>query len=195
MNMKLILIALMGIIFTTILFAQKETFDLATTHDNNPIIGTWGTSVSEQQKYAVNNGINGYSKRQYTFNANGTYDFIIKTFQYTSDKLLLTKENGTYQITGNNLTISPAKSAIEAWSKKDGADKWGKLLSTQNRELEKVTYQFTKHYFSGTQQWNLVLQADKVTQRDGPFSSNATFSNAWYYAPVSDNNLAIELPD
>lgn len=28
------------------------------------------------------------------------------------------------------------------------------------------TYQFTKHYFSGIQVWNLVLQADRDTQRD-----------------------------
>jgi Lipocalin-like domain len=164
------------------------------TNDNNAIIGTWGISVSDQESYAVNNGINGYSSRQYTFNANGTYHFIIKTFRYTSDKLLLTKENGTYQISGTDLIINPQTSVIEAWSKKDGVDKWGKLLSSQNRTLEKITYQFTKHYFSGIQQWNLVLQAGKATQRDGPFSTNTTFSNAWYYAPASANNPVIELP-
>jgi hypothetical protein len=165
-----------------------------TNNDTNAIIGTWGMSVSDQQSYAVNNGINGYSSKQYTFNANGTYLFVIKTFQYTSDKLLLTKENGTYIISGNKLTINPQKSIIEAWSKKDGVDKWGKLLSSQNRTLEKTTYEFTKHYFSGIQQWNLVLQAGKATQRDGPFSGNTTFSNAWYYAPISVNNPLIELP-
>ena len=166
----------------------------ANNNDNASIIGTWGINVSDQQNYAVNNGINGYSTKQYTFNANGTYSFITKIFQYVSDKLLLVKENGTYQISGNNLTINPQKSVIEAWSKKDGVDKWGKLLTTQNRTLEKVTYQFTKHYFSGIQLWNLVLQADKATQRDGPFSSNTTFSNAWYYAPISANNPVIDLP-
>ncbi|MFI5128508.1 MAG: hypothetical protein ACHQFX_00895 [Chitinophagales bacterium] len=161
---------------------------------NSPILGTWAIGSSDQSDYAVNNGINGYIKRQYTFNANGTYIFIIKTFQYTSDKLLLTKENGIYQISGNNITVTPQKSVTEAWSKKDGVDKWGKLLSSKNRTLEKTTYQFTKHYFSGIQLWNLVLQAGQATQRDGPFSTNTTFTNAWYYAPVSANNTAIELP-
>ena len=164
-------------------------------NNNSPILGTWAIGSSDQSSYAVNNGINGYTQRQYTFNANGTYIFLIKTFQYTSDKLLLTKENGTYQISGNNITINPQKSVIEAWSKKDGVDKWGKLLSSQNRPLEKTIYQFTKHYFSGIQLWNLVLQADKATQRDGPFSSNTTFTNAWYYAPISANNTAIQLPN
>ena len=166
----------------------------ASNNINSPILGTWAIGSSDQSGYAVNNGINGYIRRQYTFNANGTYIFIIKTFQYTSDKLLLTKENGTYQISGNNITVSPQKSVIEAWSKKDGVDKWGKLLSSKNRTLEKTTYQFTKHYFSGIQLWNLVLQTGHPTQRDGPFSTNRTFTNAWYYAPISANNTVIELP-
>ncbi len=173
---------------------KQQTQTPASNNNNTPILGTWAIGSSDQSSYAVNNGINGYIKRQYTFNANGSYTFLIKTFQYTSDKLLLTKEIGTYQINNDILTLNPQKNVIEAWSKKDGVDKWGKLVSSQNRTLEKTTYRFTKHYFSGIQLWNLVLQADKVTQRDGPFSSNTTFSNAWYYAPISANNTAIELP-
>ena len=166
----------------------------AAADDKNPIIGTWAMSASDQSDYQVKNGINGYVKRQYTFNGNGTYSFFIKTFSYTSNKLLLTKENGTYHISGDILTINPQKSVIEAWSKKDAVDKWGNLLSSQKRNLEKTNYRFTKHYFSGIQLWNLVLQADQATEREGPFSSNTTFSNAWYYAPISANNTAIELP-
>jgi len=162
--------------------------------DENSIIGTWAISSSNQSNYAINNGINGYIKRQYSFNTNGTYSFYVKSFQYTSDKLLLTKESGTFQINGKKLTVNPKESVIEAWSKKDDTDKWGKLLSSQNRLLEKVTYTFTKHYFAGIQQWNFVLQADKATARDGPFSANTTFNNAWYYAGISFNNPVIELP-
>lgn len=112
----------------------------------------------------------------------------------TFDKLLLVKENGTYQISGSNITVNPQKSVIQAWSKKNGGHYWGKLLSTQNRTLEKVIYQFTKHYFSGIDQWNFVLQADKATERDGPFSTNTTFTNAWYYSSITVNNPLIELP-
>ena len=163
----------------------------AAADDKTPIIGTWAMSASDQ----VTDGVRGYIKRQYTFSSNGTYSFFIKTFSSTSNKLLLKKENGTYQISGDILTINPQKSVIEAWSKKDGADKWGNLLSSQKRNLEKTNYRFTKHYFSGIQLWNLVLQADKTTEREEPFSSNTTFSNAWYYAPVSANNTAIKLPE
>jgi len=163
--------------------------------DKNSVTGTWGISASDQSSYAMNNGINGYISRQYTFNANGTYHFYIKTFQYVLDKLLLTKENGTYQINGNNITINPQYSVIQSWSKKDGADNWGKLLTTQNITQEKKTYQFTKHYFSGVQEWSLVLQADKPTKRDGPFNGGTAFSNAWLYSPITSGNLLIKLPD
>ncbi len=164
--------------------------------ENAAIVGTWGKKAGVNPSYAdpVANGNAGYSKDQYTFNTNGTYSFASKTFRYSSNKLLLVRENGSYQISGNNLTINPQKSVIEAWSKRDGTDKWGNLLSTQNRPLEKITYTFTKHYFSGIEVWNLVLQASQVTGRDGPFSNNTTFSNAWYYAPISSINPVIEMP-
>ena len=83
---------------------------------------------------------------------------------------------------------------IQAWSKLNGVDKFGRLLTTQNRKLETVSYRFTKHYFSGIDQWQLVLQGDRPTERDGPFSTFTLFSNAWYYSPISPNNPIIELP-
>jgi len=158
------------------------------------LLGTWsmGTSVAYR---TGTEGIAGYIRSQYTFNADGSYTFTAKTFRYSLDKLLLIRESGRYQVNGTDVTISPKKSVIEAWSKRDGTDKWGRLVTTQGRTLEKVTYRFTKHYFSGIQVWNLVLQADKPTERDGPFSNNTTFNNAWYYAPISSNNPVIELPN
>jgi len=188
---------------SSIKLKKPETSSLPAPVGNNSsasILGTWGMGTSGSVRaddyknpYSVNNY--GYSKAQYTFNSDGTYSFVSKTFRMTLDKILLVKESGTFQFNGNNITINPQKSVIEAWSKRDGTDKWGRLLTRQNRTLERVTYRFTKHYFSGIQLWNLVLQADKATERDGPFSSNTTFSNAWYYAPISSNNPVIELPE
>jgi starvation-inducible outer membrane lipoprotein len=157
------------------------------------VIGTWGISASDQSSFAVNNAVSDYIVRQYTLNGDGTYIFLSKTFSPFSDKLLLGKENGTYQISGNNITISPKKSVLEAWSKKDGTDRWGRLLSSQNRALETVTYQFTKHYFSGIKVWSLVFQASRVTQRDGPYSGGNAFTNAWIYSPPC-SQCFIELP-
>ena len=147
------------------------------------IVGTWGASSSGQSSFEATHGLSGYISRQYTFSANGTYEFLIKTFSYTSDKLLFTKETGTYQLSGNSLTISPQKSVMQAWSRRDGTDKWGQLLSSQNRPLEKVTYQVTKHYFSGIQEWNIVLKSGQPTERDGPFTTVSDFPNSWLYKP------------
>jgi hypothetical protein len=186
--------------FATSIKLQKPETRTELVPQNNDtaalILGTWGKSAGVHMTYGdpVAAGMAGYSKDQYTFNADGTYSFVSKTFRMSFDKLLLVKENGSYQISGNTITISPKRSVIEAWSKRDGGDNWGRLLTTQNRALERVTYRFTKHYFSGIQLWNLVLQADRPTERDGPFSNNTLFSNAWYYAPISANNPVIELP-
>ena len=110
------------------------------------------------------------------------------------DKLLLVRESGVYKLEGTSLTVTPQKSSLEVYSKKDGTDKWGKLEKTDSRPLEKVTYECFFHYFSGIQQWNLVLRHDTETQRDGKFSGNTSYTNAWYFSAVSSNNPVIDLP-
>jgi hypothetical protein len=169
---------------------------LAAQTDNNniaSILGAWGTSLVVPYRRGTE-GTAGYTLKQYTLNANGTYTFYVKSFRYKVDKLLLVKENGTYQISGNTITINPQNSVIESWSKKDDTDEWGNLLSTETRALEKVNYQFTKKYFSGVDQWNLVLQANAETKRDGLFTTNSSFTNAYLYGPISDIAV-IKLPN
>jgi hypothetical protein len=162
----------------------------------NSILGTWGQNVGASMTYGdpVAAGLAGYGKYQYTFNADGTYNFVAKTFRMSYDKIILVVENGTYAISGDTLSIKPQKSVIQAWSKLNGGDGWGRMLTTQPRKLEPVTYKFTKHYFSGIQEWNLVLQADRQTERDGAFSTFTLFPNAWYYKQISANNPVIVLP-
>ena len=174
----------------TIASVQTENGEIQT------IIGTWGKTSSINPSYynSYKTSAAGYTSDQYTFSTNGTYQFISKTFGASLPKILLAKENGTYTIDGNTLTVNPQKSSIEAWTKMNGSDKWGKRLTTEKRPLEKITYQFSKYYFEGIQLWNLVLQSNKITRRDGPYSGNKTFENAWYYSPISANNIKIELP-
>lgn len=158
------------------------------------ILGTWGVSHSDQSTYSVKNAVSGYIAREYTFNSDGTYRFISKTFEPFSTKLLFGKEIGTYRISGDLLTITPKSSVLEGWSKKGGSgDRWGVRLDSQNRKIETVTYRFTKHYFSGIQTTSLVLQSDKVTQRDGPYVGGGAFQNAWIYSPPCEQCF-IEMP-
>lgn len=167
----------------------------AVNENTNSITGIWLATASDQSSFRVKNGVMNYISRQYTFNTNGTYIFISKAFDPLMDKILLGKENGTYQISGTTITIAPQKSVLEAWSKKNGIDDWGRLLTTQNRPVEKQTYQFVKHYFSGMKEWDLVFQADKQTQRDGPFSGGTAFNSAWIYSPISTYHPLIKLPN
>ncbi len=137
--------------------------------DNSAIVGSWGKSNSVSQ---INNrfGTYSYNKQQYIFNKNGTYSFKAKNYSEQYAETLLIIENGTYAVNGNSLTISPEKSMIEAWTKKNGGDNWNKLKTRQKRSLEKITYQFA------LVEKNLVLQADKETERDGRFSNGNTYS-------------------
>lgn len=182
---------------TTIFNVPSENSQIIVPNPSNAkIIGTWIKSGSANPVYgnSASWGTGGYTKDQYTFYENGTYTFFAKSFGYALTELILAKETGNFTINGNHLTVTPTSSIVESWSKKNGTDDWGKLTGRQKRALEISGYQFTLHYFSGIQQWNLVLQSANPTGRDGSFSTFTLFPNAYYYAPLSKNNTAIDLP-
>jgi len=147
------------------------------------LFGKWNRSGASHPHYAdaASWGTAGYTTSRYEFYEDGSFLFTERSFRMTQPYIFIVKESGYYTVNGNQLTIVPAKSLIESYSKKNNVDELGQLEKTQNRTLEKVTYKFQFHYFSGIQEWNLVLQADKPTLRDGNFSSNNIFSNAWYF--------------
>lgn len=147
------------------------------------LIGKWQRSGSSSPSYAdpAAWGTSGYTKSRYEFKPDGTYIYTERSFRYSYQNIIVVRENGTYSVAGDILTIKPAKSTITAYQKAGGADALGAVASNQNRPLETVAYRFTFHYFSGIQEWNLVLQADKPTQRDGQFSTLTVFNNAWYF--------------
>ncbi len=162
------------------------------TDDNTiapSVIGKWLKTSTSNSNYAVSNGLHQYHKMQYEFNPDETYSFLYRSFSYLPD-IYTAKENGTYKIQGNSITIIPQASVFETWSKgsildANGnvvyLDKLGALKSSQKRTLEKVTYQFTTEYFSGINKWQLVLQYNEQTERDGPYNGGTAFSNAWLY--------------
>jgi hypothetical protein len=147
------------------------------------LIGKWNRSSSGLTSYAdpASWGTAGYTKSRYEFRPDGTYIYTERSFRMTLPTILIVRENGRYSVAGNTLTISPQQSTISSYKKAGGGDTLGELVKTQARPLEKVTYRFYFHYFEGIREWNLVLQADKPTLRDGPFSTNRTYPNAWYF--------------
>jgi len=155
----------------------------STINADPKLFGKWNRSGASHPHYAdpASWGTAGYTTSRYEFKKDGSYQFTERSFRMTYQHIIIVKENGTYTVNGNQLTIVPAKSIIQSYTKKNNVDELGSLVKSQNRTLEIVTYNYQFHYFSGIQEWNLVLQSSKPTQRDGNFSNNTTFSNAWYY--------------
>jgi hypothetical protein len=163
----------------------SDTFDMATFQapdgwkkQNKDGVVFFSTSNQQKGTYAL---ITLYGSGASSGNAKSDFEgdwqqFIVGQFEVKS-----------------NPQMEPAKN-VDGWEIINGGDKFGRLLTSQNRTPETVTYRFTKHYFSGIDQWQLVLQADKQTERDGPFSTFTLFANAWYYSPISANNPLVELP-
>lgn len=176
--------------------ARSEVINPTNIADNTVVTGTWIKAGSVTPSYGspASWGAAGSTKDQYTFHENGTYTFYSKSFAYSVNKLILVKETGTYSIRGNVLIVTPSSSVVESWSKLNGTDKWGTRIESVKRKLENVSYTFTKHYFSGIQQWNLILQTSEPTNRDGSYGQNPAFNNAYFFAAPSANNTPIELP-
>ncbi len=132
------------------------------------IVGAWATGSGNPANQV---GANSTMRRQYTFAADGTYTYFSELYNGINEWIHV-RESGTYSISGDQLTITPKASTI---SSRD----WNKVKGTKKQPLEKVTYKFTKHYFTGIQEWNLVLTPPKKTERDGAFASNEMFPSSY----------------
>lgn len=142
------------------------------------LLGKWGRTTSST--YNTSTGNAGYSKSVYHFKSDGTYVYKQRTFAMTHPNIIIAKESGSYSVNGNRITVSPAKSTIESWTKKNNSDELGTMETSQPRKFETTTYRYTFHFFEGIGEWNLVLQVDQETERDGQTSANTTFTNAYY---------------
>ncbi|MFD2201980.1 hypothetical protein [Shivajiella indica] len=147
------------------------------------ILGKWNRSASVSSFFANSAawGSSGYTTCRYEFFGDGTYQYTERNFGYAYEDIILVRESGQYSAVGGVLTVTPIESQVERYGKKNGVDELGNLKEKKSRTLEKVAYRYQFHYFEGIGQLNLVLQADRPTQRDGNFSSNTTFPNAWYF--------------
>jgi hypothetical protein len=157
---------------------------------NSSIIGTWrrGTGGSI---YGGRWSSTGY---QYIFNANGTYTYILKTYVEGDPETLLTRESGVFTISGKTVTLDPKTNVIEAWSKPAGFEGYKDLITTQKKPLEKITYEFTLHFFPELKETGLVLLYGSETARDGKYNAGADFPKGWRFSPAGPDNKPIKLP-
>ena len=126
---------------------------------HSPLAGKiWECTTTEKFSNAGGTGYNtaGFETNQYLFNTDGTYRFVAVIASHYIDTKTLSYETGTYTISGNQLTIIPAKGYNEEWSKigktsngnSDVSNRainetWGKKIKTSIRKLEKVNYTFS----------------------------------------------------
>lgn len=122
--------------------------------------------------------LNTTSRYDFTY---GEYTFTEKLSSNAFPQIIVVNETGTYDLDGDEVTLRPQKSTIQHYQKGSVKDEPGKLLKTEDRALEIVKYRFTFHYFEDVKSTKLVLQTDSPTRRDGEFSNDKTYKNAWYF--------------
>ncbi len=138
----------------------------APTSAGNQIVGAWTFAASAQY--------GGVMRLRYIFNADGTYSFKSER-SAQSQKWWTTEETGSFSVNGDSLTIAPRASKATLRNLN------GVVQETRPNKLERVTYKWTTHFFSGIGETNLVLQPPSPTDRDGILGSNSLFPNAYLY--------------
>ncbi len=165
-----------------------NTAPIITENNNSPIqlTGRWARSVS--LSYNAGGMNSGYTKSIYDFKNDNTYTFTQRTWGMTAKYIYIVKETGTLKIKNNQVTLIPQKSIIESWEHK--GDALVKLAATNKRKLETTTYQFDIRYDNSMKDWDLLLQTNKETLRDGKFGGVQPYPNGWYYSKrFSDYDL------
>ena len=131
------------------------------------IVGAWTSAAAAQY--------GGVMRLRYIFNADGTYSFKSERSSQ-AQKWWTIEETGAFSINGDSLTITPRASKATLRNLN------GVVQETRVNQLERVTYQWTTHFFEGIGETNLVLQPPSATNRDGILGGNSLFPNAYLYS-------------
>ena len=145
------------------------TTNASTRSSNASITGLWTNYILETTGYNVGGMPQytaGYLRKEYRFNADGTYIFRNKQWLTKAADITFIYEKGTYTVNGNQLTITPVSGKGGFWAKTNSSKEWGKLKNTMDYKPEKITYVFEiindPTYGNG-----IILKPGKPTTRDG----------------------------
>ena len=164
----------------------------STSKERKSIVGLWHSYLNDTSGYM--NGMamysGGYFRKEYLFNANGTYVYRLKNWSVTVKEILFVYESGTWVVNGTKLTLTPARGKGQWWSKASSnrTNEWGKLIRASNYILERQEYSFTIEYFYGSQDSVIVLKTNKATQRDGG-NANTSEPNEFRYTLRKDGTM------
>ena len=180
--------------------AQKNTNNSTNTNttttaatDNSSIVGLWVRYTIETSGYS--NGFpqpsGGYFRKEYAFYDDGTYLFRMKNWAVFVKEIEFVYETGNWKLNGNKLTLTPRQGKGGWWSKaaSNRTSEWGRLARSGSWKLEPVTYTVDLHYFSGSNETQLILTAPSQTARDGEQDNN-TFT----FAPRALDKSLIDNP-
>lgn len=136
---------------------------------SNSVIGLWTDYVLETTGFYINGRpqyTSGYLRKEYRFNADGTYTFRNKQWLTKALDIIFIYETGTYTVNGNQLTLTPKKGKSGFWAKTSSSKEWGKLKKYVDYDLEKTTYSF-EILIDPNYSNKIVLKPGKPTARDG----------------------------
>lgn len=174
----------------------------ATNTNITSIVGLWTDNILERSGGYYANGMfvanytAGYFRKEYTFYANGTYQFLQKNWSAYMKEIVFAYETGTWSINGNKLTIRPTNGRNESWSKAASGRTtgWGSLIKAAGRKLETVTYDYGFHYYSGSNDTSLLLYYGNDTERDGTRGNKDSKDANWNYTARALDKALIDLP-
>jgi hypothetical protein len=161
---------------------KSTTTNTRQNTDNNSTVPadlinkTW---KSTQNRKDVNGSYGGYSSNTYQFKTNGTYTFNNTVFQNYTPKYNITDEEGTYQVSGNTITLKPTKSHyhVHQREKTDPPSKSGNLA------LEATQYSLEFTIIYNKQRLVLSPVNGNETKRDGTFNyyANGKMQKSYLY--------------
>ena len=149
--------------------APAANTNTAGNTSNGSIAGLWTNYILETTGYNVGGMPQytaGYLRKEYRFNADGTYIFRNKQWLTKAADIIFVYETGTYTINGNQLTLTPQSGKSSFWEKKKSTKEWGKLKKDAAYKLEKINYVFelTTDPIYGNK---IILKPERATVRDG----------------------------
>ncbi|GAB3431066.1 hypothetical protein GCM10027516_39250 [Niabella aquatica] len=175
----------------TLAYALKNTTTANVAIGISTIKGLWANNQNETFGYMSG----GYFRREYLFNADGTYQYRAKHWSNVIKDIQFIRETGTYTINGNQLTLVPRQATGEWWSKaKSGrTNEWGSYQKAYQHPLEKTTYTFEIKNLSGMENTYLILKTNKPTARDSK-QSNQGNANEFNYSSTPIGKSLIDNP-
>lgn len=151
---------------------------IESVHPYGSLRGSWATGSQSSPQYVggklVEIGDGGYASRCYTFDQDGTYDFLAE-IKLDSDHYVLSSERGTYSASGSSLTLHG-----QGGTRSERKD--GQVISSRALPAWKRTYTFKlvdiPEAYHGP---DLVLEGVEENELDGAYAGGTLLPRSFSY--------------